>query len=75
MVASDYDGLWFNLKAKKELNINDLFRAEQIKAISYDREDEEFYVIFNYKKTGGVGLFLVKFEAQCPYHHGFLCRW
>ena len=65
VLASTNDGIWYSEIEDKEIDLDDLYKVDNIKDICFDEEDKEFYFLSN-KKNGAIGFFLVKFAEHDP---------
>jgi hypothetical protein len=74
LVSNEYDSVWINIKEKEEIDMDELYGIAIIKATIYDQEDEEFYLLCNFRHDL-VGFYVVKFEAKNPRNYGFMTRW
>jgi hypothetical protein len=73
-VSNDKDGIYCDLEAGVTLDLDDLFQAQEIRAIIFDIEEEEFYVLCN-ERNGESGFFLIKFEDRQPKNFVYLTMW
>lgn len=60
LITNENDSLWINLREKKEVDMDQLYGIGIIKATFYDFEDEEFYLLCNFRHDQ-VGFYIVKF--------------
>ena len=71
VVASTDDGIWFDLKTHREVDLDRLFKIRMILDIIFDTETKEFYMLSN-KRYGKLGFFLVKFNCNEPKKNRFM---
>ena len=74
MIASENDGIWYNEKTNKEIDLDETFGIDSIKDIVFDSEDGYFYFLCN-KKQEKLGFFLIKFKENDPYDYVDLTMW
>jgi hypothetical protein len=74
VIASSSDGIWIDLKNKKELDLDEFHNITAIRFLLYDEEDKSFYVMCN-RKNGIIGFFLFKFSESDPKKYKYLTMW
>jgi hypothetical protein len=76
IIASMDDGIYFNHRSKKQIDLDDEFKISAIKEIIYDHEDRMFYLLAN-KHESKLGLFLIKFSEKNPQNknHKFFLKY
>ena len=74
VLASESDGYWYDQKSNKEVDLDVLFKIENIKSIEFDQEEKAFYILAN-KRNDLVGFFLIKFEETDPNKYTHLTMW
>ena len=74
IIASEKDGIYINLKQKVEIDIDAEYGIESLKKIIYDADDQSFFVLANHYKST-LGIYLVKFYENDPFHNQFVIRW
>jgi hypothetical protein len=65
VISSKEDGVYFNLKTGEEIDLDEIFDIGDIEQITYDAEDQKFYIMCN-KYRGKLGLFLIGFSEKDP---------
>jgi hypothetical protein len=73
-LASTNDGIWYSEEEDKEVDLDVLYKVDNIKDITFDEEDKEFYFLSN-KKNGFIGFFLIKFIEKDPHQFTDLTMW
>ena len=58
MIASENDALWYNSTTDEELDLDLFFECDCIRNITFDEEDNIFYILFN-KFKGKIGFYLI----------------
>lgn len=71
VIASSDDGIWVDLKTRREVDLDRLYKIRMILNILYDSETKEFYMLSN-KRHGKLGFFLVKFCSNEPKKYRFM---
>lgn len=74
VVASEYDGFWFDRETREEVDLDELFDVDLIRNIIYDEEDHKFYFLSN-KQGGSLGFFLVEFSQRNPRDFKYMTMW
>ena len=74
MIASQDDGIYFNHRTRQFVDIDELYKIQNIKEIIHDHEDRHFYILCNkYKEK--LGIFLIRMDENDPRQHTFILRW
>ena len=74
IIASMDDGIFYNMRTKQFVDLDQLFGISNIKEIIHDDEDRSFYLLVNkYKEK--LGLFLIKFNEHNPSESTFFFKW
>jgi hypothetical protein len=74
IIASSTDGLFIDIKKKREYDIDAKYDIKDIKFILYDEEDKMFYILCN-RKSGIIGFFLFKIAEMDPSKVTYLTSW
>ena len=65
IVRSGSDAYWWHRETDVEIDLDIFYDFDCIRNITYDGEDDVFYIIFN-KYKGKLGLYLFKFDVDDP---------
>ena len=74
IIASMDDGIYYNHKTGKFLDLKESFKVSNIKEIIYDDEARLFYLLAN-KYMEKLGVFLIKFDEDEPTKHIFYLKY
>lgn len=76
IIASKEDGIYYNHRNRKQVDLDREFEISAIKEIIYDHEDKVFYLLAN-MHYGKLGLFLIKFSERNPQNnnHKFFLKY
>jgi hypothetical protein len=61
IVASSEDGIYYNFRTRKMIDLDEKYEISNIKEIIYDHEEKVFYLLSN-KYLGKLGVFLLRFS-------------
>jgi len=74
VIASQDDGIYYNFKTRKFIDLDEKYDISNIKEIIYDHEEKVFYILCN-KYAGKLGVFLLKFSQESPSEFKFVLKW
>lgn len=80
VIASERDGIYFDRSKSTDASppvvadLNHLYQVMCIKAIEYDAEEQQFYILCN-KKFEKLGFFIIKFDQCEPLDFTDMTRW
>jgi hypothetical protein len=74
IIASQDDGIYYNHRNRKFVDLDYKFDISNIKEIIHDYEEKCFYVLSN-KYQQKLGMFLIKFSESTPSEHKFILKW
>lgn len=74
MAASRQDGIWVDLKNKKEVDLDEMFDVNLICEVVLDEDEGQFYFLSNMRQ-GKLGFFLIRFHVSDPKKHDYLTMW
>ena len=74
MAASRQDGIWVDLKSKKEVDLDEIFDVNLICEVILDEDEGQFYFLSNMRQ-GKLGFFLIRFSVSDPNKHDYLTMW
>ena len=74
VIGSARDGIYYDSQNNTEVDLDELYKVDLIRNITYDNEDQKFYFLTN-KKDGQLGFFLIEFSALDPNDYKFLTMW
>ena len=74
MAASRQDGIWVDLKSKKEVDLDEIFDVNLICEVVLDEDEGQFYFLSNMRQ-GKLGFFLIRFSVSDPNKHDYLTMW
>ena len=74
IIASHDDGIYYNHRNRKFVDLDQKFDISNIKEIIHDYEEKCFYVLSN-KYQQKLGMFLIKFSESTPSEHKFILKW
>jgi hypothetical protein len=65
VVASATNGLHYDVKNNRFIDIDKLYGISEIKEITYDDEDKTFYIMAN-RCNEKLGIFLIRLDEKRP---------
>ena len=65
MAASREDGIWVDLKNKREVDLDEKFNVNLIMEVVLDEDEGQFYFLSN-MRLGKLGFFLIRFKDNDP---------
>lgn len=65
MISSDDVSYYLDIKSGKYLEFYDLYKAQDVKSVIYNEEEQAFYFLCN-KMNGELGLYLYVIERKSP---------
>lgn len=77
MLSSPEDGIIVDLNSKEDIKEKDIQAGDninEINSLTYEAEDENFYVMCN-KYREQLGFFILKIHSKPPYRSTFLIKW
>ena len=68
IIASADDGIFYNFKSDKYVDLDEEFKMSNIAQMIYDQEERKFYLLAN-KYNEKLGFYLIQFDENDPTKH------